>query len=176
MINPPQTPKQRKPRKLPVVLNEEEFLAVLKNAKTKSHKLAYKLGFLCGLRVSEIVKLQPSDVDHGRRMLFIRQGKGGKDRFVPFPERLSKELGGLPVGVGKRALEIAFKKSVKKAGIMKDLHFHNLRHSSATYYLSRGMNIVQVQQLLGHSRIDTTTIYLSVSPDNVKNAMDEIWK
>lgn len=168
--------KEMKGRRLPVVLNYEEFLEIIKHTRKEHHKLAFKLGFLCGLRVSEIVKLKPEDVDYGRRLLFIRQGKGGKDRYVPFPIHFAKNLKGLPIKCGVRALEIAFKNISKRAGINKDVHFHTLRHSCATNYLSKGMNIVQVQQLLGHSQLNTTTIYLHVSPDDVKNKMDEIWK
>ena len=82
----------------------------------------------------------------------------------------------LPIKCGVRALQKAFKLAAKRAGITKDVHFHTLRHSAATHYLDNGMNIVQVQQLLGHSRIDTTTIYLHVSPKKVKESMDSIWE
>jgi integrase/recombinase XerD len=168
--------KERKGRKLPVVLNFEEFNKLLSSTKNPRHRLAFKLGFLCGLRVSEVVKLQLEDVDLGRRMLFIRQSKNHKDRYVPFPEQFSRDLKNLPVNKGIRALQKAVKASSIKAGIAKDVHFHTLRHSCATFYLGKGMNLVQVQQMLGHSQIGTTMIYLHVSPDNVKNTMDEIWR
>jgi integrase/recombinase XerD len=167
--------RESKPRKLPIALNYDEFLKILDATKHSRHKLAFKLSFLCGLRVSEIVKLKQENIDYGRRLLFIQQSKGKKDRYVPFPEKFAKDLKQVPLEMGARALEIAFKKALQKAEITKDAHFHTLRHSSATYYLSNGMNIVQVQQLLGHSRLDTTSIYLHVSPDNVKNEMDRIW-
>ena len=82
----------------------------------------------------------------------------------------------MPIGCGIRALQKAFKRALKKTNITKDAHFHTLRHSAATHYLSKGMNIRQVQMLLGHSRIDTTTIYLHVNPEDVKNKMEEIWE
>ncbi len=167
---------ENKGRRLPTVLNFDEFSEILKKTKSNHHKLAFKLGFMCGLRVSEIVKLKTTDVDYGRRLLFVQEGKGKKDRYVPFPEKFSRDLKKLPIKCGIRALQIAFKNALKKTKIKKDAHFHTLRHSAATFYLSKGMNIVQVQQMLGHSKIDTTTIYLHVSPDNVKNAMDKVWE
>jgi integrase len=167
--------KENKGRRLPAVLSLDEFMKVLNATYKPHHKLAFKLGFLCGLRVSEVVKLKPEDVDYDRRLLFIRQAKGGKDRYVPFPSKLSRGLKKLPIKCGIRALEIAFRGACKRADITKDAHFHTLRHSAATYYLDKGMNIVQVQQLLGHSRIDTTTIYLHISPKQVKDSMDNIW-
>lgn len=163
-------------RKLPTVMSLEEFNQLLKVTKEKHHRLSFKLGFLCGLRVSEIVNLQPNDVDRGRRMLFIRQGKGNKDRYVPYPSPLNRDLNKLPIPCGIRALQIAFKRSLARSGITKDLHFHHLRHSAATYYLDRGMDVTYVQQLLGHSRIDTTMIYTHVSPESVQNKMEEIWR
>jgi len=162
-------------RKLPTVLTKDEVFKIIKHTYKARHKLAFKLGFLCGLRVSEIVNLRPEDVDYNRRLLFIRQGKGNKDRYVPFPAKFSKNLKNLPVGCGIRSLQRAFKSAATRAKIQKDVHFHTLRHSAATHYLENGMNIVQVQQLLGHSRIDTTTIYLHVSPSHVKKSMDNIW-
>jgi len=58
----------------------------------------------------------------------------------------------------------------------KRIHMHTLRHSAATYYLSQGMNIREVQQLLGHSNIQTTQIYTHVTTDDIKKKMDEIWR
>jgi len=109
-------------------------------------------------------------------MLHIREGKGGKDRYVPYPRQLEKSLSGVPIiKCGVRALEYAIKKSVKGAKINKDIHYHSLRHSSASYYLSKGMTLREVQQLLGHSRITTTGIYLHTSPEDVKKRMGDIW-
>ena len=165
-----------KGRKLPNVLTVQEFNLIMKHTIRKHHKIAFKLGFLCGLRVSEVVKLQPSDVDLDRRMIHIRQAKGNKDRYVPIPKRFVYNLKkGLPIGCGARALQRALIRTAKRAGINKTIKFHTLRHSAATHYLKSGMDIRYIQQLLGHSRIDTTTIYAHVSPDNVQNKMDEIW-
>ena len=61
-------------RRLPTVLTFEEFKEILNKTTNKRHKLAFKLGFLCGLRVSEIVKLKPEDIDTGRGLLFVREG------------------------------------------------------------------------------------------------------
>lgn len=162
--------------RLPVVLTLEEIKKVIKSTYKFKHKLAFKLGFFCGLRVSEVIRLRAEDVDFGRHMLFIRQGKGGKDAYVPFPNQLSASLkNSLPVDITVRSLQRAFKGAIKRAGITKDAHFHSLRHSAATYYLENGMNLKEVQQLLRHSRLDTTSIYLHINPDKLKNKMDEIW-
>lgn len=161
--------------RLPQVINEQEFIKIIENTTKDKHKLAFGLAFFCGLRISEVCKLQPGDVDLDRNMLFIRQAKGNKDRYVPIPQPLRRKLSHLPIDLTPRALELALHKiSLKSIG--KRTRFHSLRHSAATLYLSKGMNIREVQQLLGHSRLDTTMIYTHVSPDDIKRKMDEVWK
>jgi len=165
-------------KRLPTVISFEEFEQVLKNTKKIHHRLAFKLGFLCALRVSEIVNLKKGDIDRGRKMIHIRQGKGRKDRFVPYPKQLFQKWNSLsiPMKCGVRALQIAFKKAAKKAGIKKDVHFHTLRHSSVTHYIKQGMDISLVQRLAGHARLSTTEIYTHIEPVDVQKKMEEIWK
>lgn len=162
-------------KRLPEVINEQDFYKLIKACTNEKHKLAFSLSFFCGLRVSEVTKLKPMDVDLGRGTLFIRQAKGDKDRYVVIPSPLRKGLKHLPIGLGARALQIAINKLTLEV-LGKKHHFHTLRHSSATHYLSKGMNIRQVQQLLGHSRLDTTMLYTHVSLDDMKAKMEEIWK
>lgn len=165
----------RKPRILPQVITLEEFNKLLSVVKKPHHRLAFKLGFLCGLRISEIVKLKPEHIDYGRRMIFIQAGKGKKDAFVPLPEPLKKDLKYLPVGIKARAIQTALKGYAKDAGIEKRMYPHLLRHSAATYYLEKGLDIKEVQVLLRHSRLDTTSLYLHISPQKLQNKIDEIW-
>ena len=161
-------------KRLPEIINEEEFFKIMKIDKKKEHQIAFSLGFFCGLRISEVEKLTQKDIDYDRKMLFIREAKGGKDRYVPFPSTITKGLKHIPIKIKRRALQHSITKYGKKV-LNKNIHFHTLRHGAATLYLSKGMNIRQVQQLLGHSRLDTTMIYTHVSPDEIKNKMDEIW-
>ena len=164
------------PRKLPVVLTKEEVEKIIESAYKEHHKTAFKLSFLCGLRISEVINLKKEDIDTNRRMLFIRQAKGRKDRYVPYPKGLNKSFKNIPLKCGIRALQLAFKEAVKRSGIKKDVHFHTLRHSSATFYLNKGMNLRAVQNFLGHSNLNTTQIYTHVNPEDVKNSMDKIWE
>ncbi len=167
-------------KKLPQVINTDEFAKILEQVQRKSRfhlKLAFSLGFFCCLRVSEVVKLKKEDIDLQRGYLLISEGKGGKDRYVPIPPIMRRQLIRFPKAkkVGIRALQKSFKKMAQKA-IGRDLNFHVLRHSGATHCLSNGMDIRQVQVLLGHSSVQTTMIYLHVNPDQVKKKMDEIWE
>lgn len=162
-------------RKLPDVITLEELNILLKHTKKDRHRLAFKLGFLCGLRVSEVVNLKPEHVDKRRGLIKIVCGKGNKDRYVPIPKPLARDLKHLPVGIKQRALQSAIN-NISLVALGRKINFHMLRHSCATYYLSKGMNLKQVQDLLGHSDISITGIYLHVQPDQLKKELEEIWK
>lgn len=159
-------------RKLPITINEEEFLKLLKATKKPHYRTAFALGFYAGLRVSEVVKLKKEDVDREQKLIRIKSGKGNKDRNVPINPKIIRGLNSIPVGVGVRALQIAFKKKAIKVLGRDDLHFHSLRHSCATHYLKKGWSSFMVQRLLGHSRISTTEIYTHVSQDDM---IEKMW-
>jgi len=161
--------------KLPEVISLAEFEEILKKTRKFSHRLAFKLAFFCCLRISEVVCLRPDDVDKNRGYIFIRQGKGNKDRYVPIAKPLMKDLKNLPVSSGYRALEKAINRISEKA-IGKRICFHTLRHSGATFYLNKNMNIRQLQLLLGHASLASTMIYTHVNPTDLRNKFKEIWK
>ena len=161
-------------RKLPETINENELMEILKATNKKHHKLAFCLGFYQGLRISEIVNLLPENIDYEQHLIRIKQAKGNKDRNIPIMPELIRKLNILPIKCGVRALEIAFKNSCRKAGIKKELYFHCLRHSSATWLLNtKRWDIRMIQQFLGHARLDTTQIYSHVSAQNL---VDLVWK
>jgi len=168
---------KRKSKRIPVFLSEEEFFKILNSTNNKRHKLAFSLGFFAGLRVSEVANLKPENIDFNLNWIHIKRGKGDKDRNVPLPKHLKTKLKKLlPLGCGVRALQIAFKKALKKSGVNKDAHFHTLRHSCATTLLQKGHSLVDVQRILGHSRIDTTGIYLHVNPTDLQEKFNKAWE
>ena len=158
--------------KIPEIITEEEFLKIFRATKQKHHRLAFTLGFYGCMRVSEVIKLQPQDVDRGQRLIRIKQAKGNKDRNIPIPKQTVKGLSNLPIKCGVRALQIAIKKYGKRI-LKKNIHFHTLRHSGATYWLNKKKwSTRQVQQLLGHSKIQTTEIYTHVTPQDL---IEKMW-
>jgi len=159
--------------KIPEVITEDELLQIIKITKSKSHKLAFILGFYECMRISEVVNLKPEHIDKNSRQIRIKQGKGGKDRNIPINPYVLPKLKHLPVKCGIRALQIAFKsKGNKITG--RDVHFHTLRHSGATYYLNiKKWNLRKLQRFLGHSKVSTTEIYTHV---NEQDLVDEMWK
>jgi len=160
-------------RKIPTTITEEEFLELLKNTKSKKHKIAFSLGFYQCMRVSEVVNLKPENIDKGRKLIMIKEAKGKKDRNIPISPNIYRGLKHIPVGVGSRALQIAFRKKAREV-FDKDMHFHDLRHSGATHYYNvKKWNIRQVQVFLGHSSIQTTEIYTHVNPEDLNKLMWE---
>jgi len=157
-------------KKLPKTISEVEFIDTIKKVKNTKHKLAFMLGFYQCMRVSEIVNLKPTDIDKDRGFIHIIAGKGNKDRDIPITPIVRKGLRNLPINLTRQALHNAMKK------YFPGHHFHTLRHSGATFYLNeKKMGLRQLQQLLGHSRLDTTTIYTHITPENLKKSMEELW-
>ena len=159
--------------RIPETITEEEFLKLLRAVRKKHHKIAFILGFYGCMRVSEVVHLRQENIDRWQRIIRIKQAKGGKDRNIPLPPQAVKGLSHIPVKCGARALQIAFRGYSKKV-LAKDLNFHSLRHSGATHYLNKKKwSTRQVQQLLGHSKIQTTEIYTHVTPEVL---IEKMWE
>lgn len=161
-------------RKIPITLTEAELIKILDDKKVKKNKkrvLAYCLGFYNCLRVSEVVKLQPENYNPATKLLEIKGAKGDKDRHIPISPEVEKGIKHLPISVGIRALQLSIKRDAKRA-LGKDIHFHTLRHSGATYYHNdKGWDLRQVQIFLGHSDIKTTQIYDHTNPVHLTKLM-----
>jgi site-specific recombinase XerD len=135
----------------------------------------------CGLRLNEGASLEVSDVLRDRGLLYVRKGKGYKERCVPIsgrayellqlyidhgrPQLLQSTTAMLFIGLNKgipltkQSLYVRIKQLAKKAGIIKNIGTHTLRHSIATHLLQSGMALEQIQEFLGHGQLDSTQIY-----------------
>ncbi len=169
-------PKKRKSKKLPVFVSADDLLAILKVSKHKHHKLAYMFGFYSGLRISEVLNVEERDIDLEKGTLFVREGKGGKDRVTILPKFFRKEMFELmPLIklIKQRALQKAFIKACIQSGVKEkkpSIHFHSLRHGFCTHAIEKEIDITRVQVLAGHSNISTTNIYTHLNP---KIALEE---
>lgn len=183
-------PMKTKP--LPSVLSLEEINRIFKSIRNRKHLMIIKTIYGCGLRIGELCDLKISDVDGDRMRLHIRQGKGRKDRFVPLPENLLKELRvyfkeyrpveylfegqvkrenpEVPQQYSPSSIRAVLRRASNKAGIRKSIKVHTLRHSYATHLYEHGVNLRSIQVLLGHSSSKTTEIYTRVS----KQQLDKI--
>ena len=176
-------------KKVPVILTRKEVIAILAEVNLLRYRVCLETIYACGLRLSEGINLGVSDIDSARGLIHVRNGKGGKDRYVPLPthtlHRLREQwqthrnstwifpMAGKPgrgypkpeymrtaaVPCSKSAVQSAFRNALKATGIRKQAHVHTLRHSYATHLLEAGVNLRQIQVNLGHNSAQTTSVY-----------------
>lgn len=166
-------PLPRYEKKLPVILSREEVKALLEAPKNLGHRAILATLYGAGLRVSEAVNLKVRDLDRDRKVIWVRGGKGHKDRQVMLADPLREVLAAywrwrrptdwLFPG-GKPGCPIA-----RAAGITKPVHPHSLRHAFATHLLDDGVNLLVIQTLLGHANLKTTARYLHVADSTVRS-------
>ncbi len=187
-------PSIRSRKKLPVVLSREEVTAMMQIPFLLKHRVMIALLYGCGLRCAEVRNLLVSDIDLGRNVLLVRQGKGRKDRYVPlgkilpgilqeyirlekpvswlFPGHRSKKSGKFSSvfdpKFGQRSVQWAIKRAAQLARINKNISVHSLRHTYATHLLEDGVNILSIKELLGHVYLKTTLLYLHVAEIRVQ--------
>jgi integrase len=161
-------PKKKRSSKLPVEVNEEEFTRILEVTRKMHHKVGFMLAWESGLRISEVKHLQKEDINLERREIRINEGKGCKDRIVGLPADWQEHhMDHLPLKCSTRALQKAFEMYSGLAGVREykpTVHFHSLRHGFATHLVRNDAKISNVQMLLGHSDLATTSIYIRMSP------------
>ncbi len=188
-------PRIKAKKKLPVVLNYEECKAIFSAPAILKHRILLGLIYSAGLRAGEVSRLRLSDIDPGRMMIHIRQSKCNKDRYVPLSPLVLRGLqryckaykpvdylfnGSMPgTPLSTQGIRWMLHESVKKCGLTKDINVHTLRHTYATHLLEFGMDIVSIKELLGHSRIETTMVYLHVAKSsriNLFSPFDRLYK
>lgn len=175
-------PRPKKPLTLPKMLSKSEVKKLFKNTPNLKHLVALQLSYGMGLRVSEVVNLKLTDIDSKRMVVHVVGAKGKKDRYVPLPESLLEPLkeyyqqykpkeylleGQYGGPYAKSSLQQVFKRSMKLAGINKNIGIHGLRHSYATHLLESGADMRFIQELLGHNSIKTTQVYTKVTPRSI---------
>jgi integrase/recombinase XerD len=166
--------RPRHVRKLPVVLSVNEVRTIIASIRKPVAQMALTIIYSCGLRVSEAARLRVEDIDGERRLLWVRDSKGGKDRCVPLSEPTLIQLrkfwcktrtkewlfpGREGEHINIATVQGAFKAAVRESGINKSASVHTLRHSFATHLLECGVDIRIIQKILGHGSITTTCIY-----------------
>src|SRR3984885_12219688 len=178
-------PLPRYETKLPVILSRDEIKALLEAPKNLGHRAILATMYSAGLRVSEVTSLKVQDLDRERRVIWVRGGKGHKDRQVMLAGPLRELLAAY--WRWKRPTEWLFpgenpdrpisthtvfqtcRKAARLAGITKSVHPHSLRHAFATHLLEDGVNLLVIQTLLGHAHLKTTARYLHVSDTTVRS-------
>ena len=183
----------KKEKKLPEIYSLEEIEKILKAHNNKKHCLLLQLAYGCGLRVGEIIRLKKENIDLYRNVLWVRKGKGAKDRrsimindflkknLEEHIKNLSQQNYLFPSytdrgHITRRTAEKIFENACKKSGVRKKKNIHTLRHSFATHLLEQGVDLRHIQELLGHSKITTTEIYTHVSIKSIANITSPLEK
>jgi integrase/recombinase XerD len=178
-------PLPRYEKKLPVILSKEEVKAILEAPKNLGHRATLATLYGGGLRVSEATNLKVSDIDGVRKVIWIRDGKGNKDRQVMLSPSLREVLAAyyrwkhptdwlFPGGkadcpISRETVFETCRKAARRAGISKSVHPHSLRHAFATHLLEDGVNLLVIQNLLGHKSLRTTARYLHLADSTVRS-------
>ena len=190
-------------QRLPLVLTREQVAKLLGQLTEARFRVLLTLIYGCGLRIGEAVRLEVRDIQAAQRRIHIREGKGGKDRFVPLPEPLLRMLrvfwathrhGWLifpgvsnawrergtqgprrtDAPMSESSVQHTMRLAVAQAGLPKGVTPHTLRHSYATHLLEEGVSLRQIASYLGHSSLDTTVIYTHLTAVSEGRALEAI--
>lgn len=183
--------RPKKSKKLPEVLSIEEILRLLQVTHNLKHRTIIALLYSAGLRIGELLNLKLVDINIDRKQLHIRQSKGRKDRYIVLANNFIPLLQNYyfsyapkiyfvegPNGKSYSASSVRkfLKRSCKLAKIERPITPHTLRHSFATHLLEQGVGLRHIQELLGHSKPETTMIYTHVARKDlleVKSPLDK---
>jgi integrase/recombinase XerD len=176
-------------KKVPVILSRAEVRSILSRITCLHLQTCLKLIYSCGLRLQEGISLQVCDIDQAGMQIHIRNGKGGKDRYVPLPLSVLRLLrkqwkihknpewlfpscghGGTNAKrftatrpISRSTLQRVYRIALDESGIKKKAHVHTLRHSYATHMLEEGESLRKLQMILGHGDLRTTALYLHLT-------------
>lgn len=191
-------PRRRHYREFPAIMSKTEivrFFSVIDNWRDKT---MFETVYGAGLRMSEIARLRTQDIDSEQMRILVYHGKGGKDRYTLLSQRNLEILreywkqyrphhpekylfyarGQKNDVMTSRAIQNAFHKYCKKVNLSDTFTVHTLRHCFKTHLLESGVELVQIKQLLGHTFVQTTSIYLHLSntSQSVQSPLDTLPK
>ena len=187
-------PFPKQPRTLPTVLSPDEVTRLIEAAPNRMHRMLLMLLYATGMRRTEASLLKVSDIDSQRMVIHIHRGKGMRDRDVPltpkmlealrdywrwkkprvylFPSRRSAP--GVEQPISDKTVWNVCRAAATRAGIHKKLGPHTLRHCFATHLLEGGADLRTIQLLMGHERLEDTTIYLHLSQRHLHAAINPL--
>jgi len=183
-------------RRLPDILTQSEALKVVNITRKLRYRIFFLTTYSMGLRLGEGLKLEVGDIDGERLRVHVRDAKGHKDRFVPLPEVTLQALrrfwmthrnprllfpswSGNPrrirnaeTPMDRGGVQAAIKAAVADCGIHRKISMHSLRHSYATHLLELGVDLREIQSILGHARPETTARYAQLTDVTSTNATE----
>jgi len=186
------TERPRKEWKLPTVLSNDEVKALFYHTENVKHRAIMFLFYSAGLRMTELLHLRWIDIDQGRKSIFVRSGKGKKDRrtllspvaydYLMHYKEIYRTSDFVFEGTGgrvysARSVNNMLKRNARRAGMEKNISAHTLRHSFATHMLEGGADLRYIQALLGHESSKTTERYTHVTQrgfDKLRSPLDAL--
>jgi site-specific recombinase XerD len=179
--------------KIPVILSKKEVQSLINNSTSLKYKTIITIIYSAGLRISEATNLKLSDIDFERKTIFIRNSKNKKDRYSILANETINLLNNYlqvykPVNylfysndiwnkISTDCIQKYFKRLLVQCRFDKSIHIHTLRHCFATHLLEDGTSIFYIMNLLGHSNIQTTMVYLhmqSLDKLSIKSPIDSM--
>ena len=196
LINKKQLPMRKKKKTVYKVLTKEELSTFFNCVDNYKFKTIFMIAYGSGLRIGEITNLHISDIDSKKMRIFVREGKGNKERYTILPKtslemirtywkkyRQHKRRGRIFLSESGEAITVGvirehFRKYRRKAKMDESVKVHTLRHCFATDLIERGATILEVKELMGHSNIRSTMEYIHVAKMelSVNNPLDELMK
>lgn len=187
----PRMPFKRIKNKLPAILSQRETFSLLNSCTSLKYKTIFSLIYSAGLRISEAANLKLNDIDFSRKTIFIRNGKNKKDRYtilanetidllknyfkVYHPQNYVFYSNDVLGKISIDCIQRIFRKLIQENNMDTSIHVHTLRHCFATHLLENGTSIFYIMNLLGHSSIQTTMVYLhmrSIDELNLRSPID----
>lgn len=181
LINKKQIPMRKVKKKIYKVLTKQELSTFFSVCKDYKFKTIFMLVYGSGLRIGEVVNLRPEDIDGKKMRIYVREGKGNKERYTILPKkslemlriywkkyRTNKKCNKLFLNANGEAINqyvirTHFRKYRRKAGIDEKVTVHTLRHCFCTNLIENGATLIQVKELMGHSNIRSTMAYVHVA-------------
>ena len=196
LINKKQIPMRKRKKEVYKVLTQEELSTFFSLCDNYKFKTIFMLVYGSGLRIGEVVNLHKSDIDSKAMRIFVREGKGNKERYTILPKVSLKMLrkywkdyrpkvktdkiflNDLNEPINQYVIRTQFRKYRRKAKISEKATVHTLRHNFATNLIENGASLIQVKELMGHSNIRSTMEYIHVAKIEltVDNPLDAFMK
>ena len=192
-LEPQQIERPRSDHRLPHVLSKKDVKRLLEQTVNQKHRTMLSLIYACGLRRGELLALKLGDIDGARKVLWVRGGKGAKDRMLPLSEKVLLMLRDYYKGYrpkvwlfegekagerySERSLQNVLKQACARSGVNPKASLDWLRHSYATHLLESGTDLRYIQELLGHKSSRTTEIYTHVSTralEQIRSPFDDL--
>jgi len=186
----------KKPKKLPVILSQEEVTRLIEAAPNLLYRTLLILLYATGLRRSEVAHLKVSDIDRSLMLIHVQQGKGSRDRKLPLTEKVyaalreywraakikprvylfptRKEPTKQEKPISDKVVWNACHEAALRAGLTKRIGPHTMRHSFATHLLESGADLRTIQLLLGHQSLKETALYLHLSHRHLRAAINPL--